>query len=350
MNENKPKVIKPEMLILAREARGLTQSELAERLGITQGQVSKIESSILPFQDCDISKLESALGYPESFYYRDWNREVSNFLFRASPKAKASENSQVCARITILKNQIRELVNSLERKNSPLPRMAVEDIEGGPIGIARVVRKILRLPPGPIEKLVKIIEGAGCIVVPFDFMTAKIDACCDRIDGIIPVIFANMNACRSRLRFSIAHELGHLIMHDYTSEEAEKEADLFAAEFLLPDSESRQMLLPLSIQRMVDLKLHWKVSMFAILTSARKRGLLSDYQSNRLHSEYMFRYKYNEPVEEFMPKEEPQLLRKITNIYKDELHYSPSEIGQKISLFEHEVLSTFDGSLMRVVV
>ena len=41
------KNINPEMLVLARESRGVMQSELARMLSVTQGKVSKLESGLL---------------------------------------------------------------------------------------------------------------------------------------------------------------------------------------------------------------------------------------------------------------------------------------------------------------
>jgi transcriptional regulator with XRE-family HTH domain len=61
--------VNPNMIILARESRGLTQSQLAASIGIPQGRLSKIEKGILIANDNEIKLLSKYLQYPESIYY-----------------------------------------------------------------------------------------------------------------------------------------------------------------------------------------------------------------------------------------------------------------------------------------
>ena len=56
------------MVTLARESRGLTQSELAGELGVTQGKVSKIEQGLLSISDQMLSEISSCLKYPQNFF------------------------------------------------------------------------------------------------------------------------------------------------------------------------------------------------------------------------------------------------------------------------------------------
>src|SRR5690606_3899464 len=74
-NSNSYKALNPEMLELAREVRGLTQSDLAEKLGITQGKISKVLDGLQTFPDELIPRLEIVLHFPRSFFFRDWNYE-----------------------------------------------------------------------------------------------------------------------------------------------------------------------------------------------------------------------------------------------------------------------------------
>ena len=46
--ETTPSRFNPQMLVVAREAAGLTQSELAEAIGVTQSKISKLEDGLLP--------------------------------------------------------------------------------------------------------------------------------------------------------------------------------------------------------------------------------------------------------------------------------------------------------------
>ena len=106
-------------------------------------------------------------------------------------------------------------------------------------------------------------------VIPFDFGTRKIDACSDLVSGH-PVIFINKRITPSRLRHTLGHELGHLVMHRIITDESEEQADRFSAEFNLPEAEIKSELVPINLDRLTRLKLKWKSSMQAILYRAEQ--------------------------------------------------------------------------------
>ena len=58
------------MLTLAREARGFTQAELADRLSVAQGTLSKYETGVNapPFEF--VPHLSGFLGFPEAFFIK----------------------------------------------------------------------------------------------------------------------------------------------------------------------------------------------------------------------------------------------------------------------------------------
>src|SRR5690606_10379613 len=94
-----------------------------------------------------------------------------------------------------------------------------------------------------------------------------------------PMIFYNSALATDRLRFTLAHELGHLVMHDVPSETQEEEADLFASEFLMPENDIRpQFRRKLSLKVFASMKPYWKVSMAALVYKSHQLGELSDSQ------------------------------------------------------------------------
>lgn len=339
------------MVALAIQARALTQAELADRLGITQGTVSKILAGMQPFPEELFAQLEEALGYPLSFYSREWEDEPdSPFFFRRRMATKQSDLKQTEARRRIIRRQIKELLSAIDRKPPMLPKLDPADVREGPIGVAHEVRGLLKVPTGPITKLFSAIERTGCIIVPFDFHTGKIDACCDWIDDI-PIIFVDLSRSPSRLRFSLAHELAHLVMHDSENEENEEQANEFASEFLLPSDEIRPMLSPLNIARLGQLKGYWKTSMQAILVKAHRLGAISGYTYRQLNTQIGYRgFKYSEPFEDLIPREEPRLLKQLVSVYADSLQYTVRELSEKVSLSETEFVAQFSGGMFRVVV
>jgi Zn-dependent peptidase ImmA (M78 family) len=98
------------------------------------------------------------------------------------------------------------------------------------------------VPPGPIENLTTLAERAGIIVVWCDF-GAAIDGVTMKTDDLPPCIFLNRTAPADRLRASLAHEIGHTIMHRVPTDTMEDEAYTFGAELLVPERELRKDLI-----------------------------------------------------------------------------------------------------------
>ena len=106
---------------------------------------------------------------------------------------------------------------------------------------ARLVRELWMVPKGPIDKMIGLLESNGGVVIPCDFGTDLLDAMSQRIDGMPILFFVNVNAPADRLRHTLAHELGHMVLHTITvksdEEMEDREADAFAGAFLLPADE-----------------------------------------------------------------------------------------------------------------
>ena len=66
--------INPNMLIIARESRGLTQNQLAKKAKISRSMISLIELGEREATEEILTKLSEALYYPPGFFYRDGKR------------------------------------------------------------------------------------------------------------------------------------------------------------------------------------------------------------------------------------------------------------------------------------
>lgn len=167
---------------------------------------------------------------------------------------------------------------------------------------------------GPVSSVVALVERAGCVVEHFEFPEAKLDGLAIGGGTPMPVIFLNRNYPRDRMRLTLAHELGHLVMHRELRETVEEEAWAFAAEFLMPEAEIGAQLYPLSIESLGALKTKWGVSMQAILKRA------SDLKRvNSRYAQFLWMrmgqlgYRTCEPFEDRIPPETPTPIEKRMN-------------------------------------
>jgi Zn-dependent peptidase ImmA (M78 family)/transcriptional regulator with XRE-family HTH domain len=324
------------MVTLAREARGLSQTDLAKRIGVRQGTVSKIENGQLAPEDDLILKLAGALSVPQSFFAQEISlRNLPISFFRKYGDAGSYAVKAIRARANIIRSHLRTLFRSTELADPKVTPLDIEDFQGSPDRAARAVRANWRVPPGPIDNITRLLEDNGVVVVRCDFLSKRIDGLSlwELDDAIPPIVFASSAAPTDRYRFTLAHELAHIFLHHHltikTDRDIESEANAFASEFLLPSSEIRGQLSGLTLKRLAELKMHWKVSMQAVLMKAKALGRISQYQGRRLWMQLSaLGYRTEEPVP--LPPEEPTLVRELIDIHRRDLGYNDDEIASSL--------------------
>ncbi len=328
-----------EMLILAREARQLSQKELAAKIGVKQGTLSKMENELLDLEE-HIPKLCEVLDFPESFFQQKGGRyEVSAHHYRKKVSIPNKELARIKAIINILKMNIEKFMLSVDVPAERLPKWDVEH-DGSPSMYANYIREFWRLPKGRVENLTRLAEDNGIIVIHVDFGFAAFDGLSMYTEANQAVVFLNKNSSGDRLRLTLAHEIGHLGMHftKIVSNErnAEKEAMEFASELLVPKVEIFPHLSRLNLEKLADLKRYWRVSMASILYKAKDLGFNNSYR-------YMWtqfrklKYDVQEPKEISVPVEKPYLVKEILDAFIEDLSYSKEDLGKMLSLNESDL-------------
>jgi Zn-dependent peptidase ImmA (M78 family)/transcriptional regulator with XRE-family HTH domain len=326
-----------EMLKLAREARGKTQARLSKESGVSQSKISKIESGNKPFTDEDAEKFAVALGYPPEFFHRNGQQYGQGTVchHRKRQSVGTEKLRQIHASMNVMRMATSDLLNGVEVNAAhSFPLMEVDDY-GSPEKIAQLVRHAWQLPMGPIKSMIDVVEAAGGVVVPCDFGTDKLDAISQRPEAQPPFFFVSTTAPGDRLRFNLAHELGHIIMHSAPAPNQEDEANAFAAEFLMPAKEIKPQLRKLDMAKLADLKRHWKVAMQALIMRAYRLGTITDRQRRSWFMRFgQLGYRKVEPIE--IPREEPTLIRRVVDFHRQQHGYSDAELSRAARLYETE--------------
>ncbi|MGB9119395.1 MAG: XRE family transcriptional regulator [Candidatus Angelobacter sp.] len=328
-----------EMLILARESRGLTQIDLAEAVGMKQAALSKIENGLRDPNELQISAFSKYLGYTDEFFYL--GEQIQRFgsgctYHRARQKAQVTEMRRLLGIINVRRIQVSGLLGGVElTPDNEFIRLDVDE-NGSPAEIARAVRAFWKLPPGPVQNLTRAIEDAGGIVLRCDFGTRDVDALSQFLSEGTPLFLANATIPQDRLRFTLAHELAHITMHHFPNDEMEKEADLFAAEFLMPADEIRADLYDVTLPKLAALKGYWKVSMNALLKRAGDLETITPRKRQSLWTQMgKYGYRRHEPVE--LPQEEPTLLAEMVNTYRNDLGYTSAQLSLAVNEAEDRI-------------
>lgn len=350
----------PDMLSLARDVRGFTQTELVAYLGeaMSQAKLSKIENGLVQPSDEDVSALAAALNVKSEFFFHPHIRRSEPATYhRKRAKLSKKDWSRTYARAEIYRISAALFLRSVElAPRSPAPPSIDPDQYGGEIDkIARDIRQLWGMPRGPVEDVTSLLETAGILVIGFDFGTDLCDGFCQHpVDGMPPAIFINTRQPKDRYRFSLAHELGHLVMHRLPHPAMEQEANRFASAFLMPEEDIRKDFFGLSLEKFQTLKLYWRVSMQALMVRAHDMGRLTD-SAFRYYMVNMSKrgWRAREPVELNNIKEKPRLMTQLVRAHMGPLNYGLDEMSSLIGLPPSEIEELYglaDRPKLRLVV
>ncbi len=332
------------LLRIARQARGWSQAELSRQSGISQAKLSKLENGLTSPADDAIHCIAEVLKFPVSFFYQE--DRIAGLPVSVHPlyRKKASIGKKPLEKLEALLNiqllHLRRLFAAIEfEPELVLPKLEVDDYGDDPERIAQLVRQTWLAPSGPIIDLVGWVERAGCIVIHCDLAGLSVDGITMQMSDMPPCIFLNRNQPADRQRFSLAHELGHIVMHKAPSPTMEEEANAFAAALLMPAREIGSYLnRRLTIQRLAALKPAWKVSMAALLFRAKTIGAITANQSQYLWRQMTkMGYRQVEPPELDFAAEEPSIHPEIISVHIQNLGYDMNDLCAALHSFEDDV-------------
>lgn len=291
-----------------RVARGFTQARLSSETGLGQGVISKLESGSLPMDRARLAALADALEVPGSLldgsvelppHARVFHRKQASLPAKAANRLNADLALAHFRVARVLRDE--EMPQSLHRP--------IEDALDTPEGRARELRMAWDIAPGPIPNMVALLESKGVPCLMWDVESAKVDAIASWPDDARPIVMLGSHAPGDRLRFTVAHELGHAVLHDLPAAEREKEADAFASEFLMPRRDIKDDLKDVSLPRLAELKRKWGTSIAALVRRARDIGAITDYAYRDFNIELSVSgYRKNEPIS--IAQEKPSLIAK----------------------------------------
>jgi Zn-dependent peptidase ImmA (M78 family) len=344
--ENMPQLINPNMILLARESRGLTQTDLAIKLNSYKANISRLEHGYTAADNEILAGLSEITNYPPQFFLQKGEILPVNLSYRKRKNVPAKLITPIEAQMNIIRRHVQFITRAIEQELPVLPVLKVDDTNT-PEKIAYLVRKKWNMIAGPVDNLVKLLEEKDIIICHFDFGTERIDSSSMLTDDGYPVIFLNKNLLGDRQRFSLAFELGHLIMHTFCdvphNRDINHEANLFAAGFLMPAKDIiKDFKDGITLPLLGELKRKWKASMIALLYRADDMGLLTANQKRYLVQQFNDqRIRRREPPELDVVKESPQLMRRLLAAYMKKYKLHPSQICTLLAIEQSDYLEYY---------
>ena len=342
-------VANADMLRVARQLRGLQQGEAAGQLGLTQATLSRIENKITTtIGDEIIDRAAQVYDLPRSFFYQPdpvHGAPVSvHPLWRKKASVSSRDLDVIIAELNVRVMHLRRLLDAVELEATyKIPRLDIETHED-PEKIAGLVRSQWNVPVGPITNLTRMLEAAGIVVVHSSLGGSPVDGVTFSVPGMPPLIVLNQEQPADRMRFTLAHELGHLVMHrGQPTKEMEDEANLFASALLMPARDIKGAFTRrIDVRLFAELKPIWRVSMQGLLYRAGRLGLLTENQQRYLWQQFSInRWRTREPVELDFPSEPATVLPDLIDAHTKQLGYTISDLAQMLNVNQAEFSSLY---------
>ncbi len=284
----------------ARKAAGLSLRELGERVGVSHASIKKYEDGdAMPSSDI-LLQLARALQVRTEYFFR--------------PDAVALEGIEYRKRSSLPKKRLdaitHEVLDQIERRielenlfpQSPVKSFApVEDVKDHMTSMDQIedvadrVRSAWNLGFDPIPDLIDVLETNGIRVFMIEADTEnKFDGLAARVSGM-PIVVVGRHWPGDRQRFTLAHELGHLMLEGRLAPDLdeEKACNRFAGAFLFPRESVRQELgghrNAIELKELGLLKEEFGLSMAGILYRARDLDIIS--HAYREDQAKLFRFK-----------------------------------------------------------
>lgn len=303
--------------------------DLAEIVGVTRQAISKYERGISKPTIDVLLAISKSLNFPLEFFYKNEFETMakSSPLFFRSNANIAKKSKTACKSFIKLTNDVK--IQLEDYVDFPCVELSVTDLDYEDLSFADIenlalqVRKAWGIDNAPVGDLIGLLENNGVIVSQLyadEKVFKGIDAFSCWKNATPYILYNPSRKSAVRIRFSILHEVGHLIMHSSLSEEdatkkavidfVDQQADQFAAAFLMPVTSFPDEIYGSSLAAMTVIKEKWGVSISAILKRCESLGLLTDNQLTYLKKQMTIKkYWHKEPLDDQIKLSGPELLR-----------------------------------------
>lgn len=321
---------RPERVLALRDLLGINLEALATSAGFkSQGYLSDIANGRRPFTQQHVALLASAVHFPEEFFYvKAPEIESDSLNFRKLKQSKAKTTKKASQYFRETSRIVQQVAEVAGLRTKPLPYVDLEATELDSADIeaaAESTRALMGIPVDQsVPNLTRAIERLGMVVAPvsLDPTSDEVKVVAEGHYGIshgvrqgVPVIGYFPGASPDRDRFTLAHEVGHIVLHSRRiSAEPEREANRFGGALLIPEHAARSILHPMvTLNQLARVKAQFGISIQALIMRGVGLGIINEKRQRSLFVQLSSRgWRQNEPVE--VEPEQPLLLRKLIEL------------------------------------
>jgi Zn-dependent peptidase ImmA (M78 family)/DNA-binding XRE family transcriptional regulator len=327
-----------QMIILAREARALSQAEMAGQLGMSATNYSKMERGDIGLPPDKVQAIAELTHFPLNLFYQAGALLPESLGYRRRHNVPQKVLTPINAQLNLLRLQVQQIQQWLSIPTAQLPSLP-NIATTPPQELAATLRKAWNITTPVLPNLTKLLEEQGILVAAMPWGTQRVDSRLILTENHQPIIAINKTLLGDRQRFSLAYELGHLLMHSHTPLAADTdivhEANVFAAALLMPETAiAKDFEQGITIPILAELKTKWKVSMIALLYRADDLGFLTPNQKRYLIQQFnQLNIRRREPTELDIAPENPTLLKHYLAKYRSKTKLGTVELATLLGMY-----------------
>ncbi len=335
-----------ERLKKARIYRGLTVAELADKAQCLRQTISMYENGkTKPNDNETVLRIANALNFPSQFFTEnEVPVSMGSTYFRALLTTNKRYRAEQIQKMEFLAQIYSFLQEYIDFHELQLPDFS----DCSPEEAAAKLRDFWKLGKRPIDNLIHEVEQRGILVTCFETSTDDVDAFSQMVDingkTVFLIAFSSNKKSAARIHFDVAHELGHICLHEWSEDvealsreefkEREDEANRFAAAFLLPEESfgADAKRNPLRIPYYTELKRKWKVSIQAMSRRAWKLDIVSlDEYQMIIRTLQRRGLRKDEPLDDTLRTAMPSLLKTAVSMLLEEEVFTPKEFMDELA-------------------
>jgi Zn-dependent peptidase ImmA (M78 family)/DNA-binding XRE family transcriptional regulator len=262
----------------ARLLATLSQDKLVKAINgvVSKNAIAKYERAEMMPNSKVLIALAEVLGVKSDYFFRPFSVEIKNIEFRKKSKLKVSRVNSIKQEVLDKVERYIEIEEFLQIPFSfynPIDSVRIKtklDIENA----VNILHTKWQLGFNALPNIIDLLEDKEVKVIELD-SEEEFDGLAGWADGKIPIVVVNKHFTIERKRFTVLHELGHLLLNfdnQLNGREIEKLCHCFAGAMLMPKDtfimEVGKLRRNISLKELISIKESYGISIQAIMARA----------------------------------------------------------------------------------
>lgn len=260
--------------------KNMSLQNLADQVGLNKMAISNYENEKREPNYATCQKIADALGISLAQLINKYGNDlaIEHGAFRKKARLSNDKTLLVYGQEDRYLGRLFDVVSFLgDASLAPPPNFSPVNVANSE-DAGQHLRSVLGLPSnGPIGNITDILENNGFIICPIDISIDGFSGNSGFVNGR-PYIAINTNMPAERQRFTLIHELVHLVFIFSETKNIEHAVDEIAGSFLLPKDDIIRELGPKRRDIRGDLRIiqqEYNISMASIVMRAYQTGIIT---------------------------------------------------------------------------